>query len=226
MYDTMASALEKAADDPGVQVVLIHGQSDGFSSGNGLQDFVQAPPTGRGLPSAGSSPRSARPEADRRRSGWSGGRHRDHHATALRPRVRRGGHAVSVALREPGAAAGSRLSLLLPQQIGYRRAAELILLGEPFSATTALQDGLITGIAADGGAALAMATATAGKLAAKPPAALRQAKMLMKQARVEATATQIRSEMTGFVDQLHSPEAAEALKAFFEKRPPDFSQFA
>jgi enoyl-CoA hydratase/carnithine racemase len=116
-------------------------------------------------------------------------------------------------------------SQLLPARIGYGRAAELLLLGEPFSAATALQYGLINGIAADGEAALALAKAAASKLAAKPPAALRLAKMLLKQASAEATAKQIRNETAGFVEQLRSPEAAEALKAFFEKRQPNFAQF-
>ena len=50
MYDEMASALHAAAGDPGVRVVLIHGQPDCFTSGNDLQDFVQAPPTGEDSP--------------------------------------------------------------------------------------------------------------------------------------------------------------------------------
>jgi enoyl-CoA hydratase/carnithine racemase len=116
-------------------------------------------------------------------------------------------------------------SLLLPAQIGYRRAAELLMLGEPFSAATALQCGLVTSIAADGEAALNAAKTAAGKLAAKPPAALRLTKKLMKQSDAKAVSRQIKDETDRFVGQLHSPEAAEAINAFFEKRPPDFTQF-
>jgi hypothetical protein len=38
-------------------------------------------------------------------------------------------------------------------------------------------------------------------------------------------ALRIKDETDRFVEQLHSPEAAKAFKAFFEKRPPDFAQF-
>jgi enoyl-CoA hydratase/carnithine racemase len=111
-------------------------------------------------------------------------------------------------------------------QIGYLRAAELLMLGEPFSAAKALQYGLVTEVSADGPAALKAAQAAAAQLAAKPPAALHLIKMLLKKPRDEQLAAQVANETSHFVDQLRSPEAAEALKAFSEKRSPDFTQFS
>jgi enoyl-CoA hydratase/carnithine racemase len=117
-------------------------------------------------------------------------------------------------------------SLLLPKQIGYLRAAELLMLGEPFSAATALQYGLVSEVCPDGPAALAAAQAVAAKLSAKPPAALHLIKLLMKRPGAQQLATQVGDETRYFVDQLRSPEAAEAFRAFFEKRAPNFTQFA
>ncbi|MDB5435711.1 MAG: Enoyl-CoA hydratase, partial [Phenylobacterium sp.] len=117
-------------------------------------------------------------------------------------------------------------SLLLPMQIGHLRAAELLMLGEPFSAAKALQYGLVTEVFADGPAALQAAQAAAVKLAAKPPAALHLTKKLLKAPYAAQLAAQVGDEARHFVEQLRSPEAAEAFKAFFEKRAPDFTQFA
>ena len=116
-------------------------------------------------------------------------------------------------------------SLLIPASLGYQRAAELLLLGEPFSAAKAQAYGIVTEVVADG-AALETATAAAQKLAAKPPAAIRLTKMLMKQGAAAAVAKQMQEESEHFRRQLGSPEAAEAFKAFAEKRAPDFSRFS
>ena len=227
MYSEMASVFEAAERDHAVRVVLVHGHPDVFSSGNDLGDFMNSPPDGEDAPvlrfikaiSTASKPIVAAVSGPAVGIGTTMLLHFElvYAAEATRFQL----PFVNLALPPE---AGS--SLLLPARIGYGRAAELLLLGEPFSPATALEYGLITGIAADGEAALAMAKAAAGKLAAKPPAALRLAKTLMKQAGAEATARQVRNETAGFVDQLRSPEAAEALKAFFEKRPPDFAQFS
>ncbi|HET8732294.1 MAG TPA: enoyl-CoA hydratase-related protein, partial [Anaeromyxobacteraceae bacterium] len=42
MYDAMSEAILRAEADPGVRVVLLHGQPDCFTSGNDLADFVAA----------------------------------------------------------------------------------------------------------------------------------------------------------------------------------------
>jgi len=114
--------------------------------------------------------------------------------------------------------------MLLPMHIGYHRAAELLFLGEPFTAAIAHQCGLIAEVTADGDE-LRAATAAASKLAAKPPAALRLTKMLMKKSMADAVAKQMSEEGLHFAQRLRSPEVAEAFQAFLEKRAPDFSKF-
>jgi enoyl-CoA hydratase/carnithine racemase len=226
MYDDMASALSGADRDPKVRVVLIHGHPDVFSAGNDLQDFMSSPPAGDDSPvarfiaaiSTATKPIVAAVAGPAVGIGTTMLLHCDLVYAAENTRFQT--PFVNLGLLPE---AGS--SLLLAAQIGYRRAAEFLLFGEPFSAATALQCGLVTELAADGEAALNAAKTAAGKLAAKPPAALRLTKKLMKQNGAQAVARQIKDETDGFVEQLHSPEAAEAFKAFFEKRPPNFAQF-
>jgi enoyl-CoA hydratase/carnithine racemase len=227
MYDEMASALHGAAGDPAVRVVLIHGQEDTFSSGNDLQDFMQAPPTGEDSPvgrfiaeiSRAPKPVVAAVAGPAVGIGTTMLLHCDLVFAAEGTRFQL--PFVNLALLPE---AGS--SLLLPQQVGHLRAAELLMLGEPFSAAKALQFGIVTEVVADGVAALKAAEAAAAKLAAKPPAALQLTKRLMKAPDAERLAAQVASEISDFVAQLQSPEAAEAFKAFFEKRPPNFSASA
>ncbi|MDH4192471.1 MAG: enoyl-CoA hydratase-related protein, partial [Betaproteobacteria bacterium] len=115
-------------------------------------------------------------------------------------------------------------SLLLPQLAGYQRAAELLLLGRPFGAAKAFAAGIVTEIIAEG-ELLAYGRDAALGLAALPPASLRLTKELMKRPQREAVAAQMTEELRLFGTRLGSPEAREAMNAFFEKRQPDFSKF-
>ena len=60
-------------------------------------------------------------------------------------------------------------------------------------------------------------------LAAKAPGAVRATKALMKRGE-EPIAERMRAESVHFAAQLQSPELREAIKAFTEKRAPDFSK--
>jgi len=97
------------------------------------------------------------------------------------------------------------------------------MLGEPFDADTAVRAGLITSIvAAD--ELIDTAMATAAKLAAKPASALRHTKALMRGSD-RTVSERLAAESKIFSTCLTSPEAKEAMTAFFEKRAPDFSKF-
>jgi enoyl-CoA hydratase/carnithine racemase len=227
MYEQMTSALLEADRDPAVRVVLIHGQADSFTSGNDLHDFMRSPPAGGDSPvgrfitaiSTARKPLVAAVSGVAVGIGMTMLLHCDYVCAAEDTRFRL--PFVDLALLPE---AGS--SLLLPMQIGHLRAAELLMLGETFSAAKALQYGLVTVVSADGAAALKAAQAVAAQLSVKPPAALHLIKKLLKGPQAQGLAAQIADETRYFVEQLRSPEAAEALQAFVEKRAPDFTQFA
>ncbi|MCC5879310.1 MAG: enoyl-CoA hydratase/isomerase family protein [Idiomarina sp.] len=102
-------------------------------------------------------------------------------------------------------------SLLLPQIAGYPRAAELLLLGEPFDAHKAKEMGLINAVV--GVAELAETTAeVVAKLAAKPPQALRRSKQLLKTP-TESTSVRIERELEVFMKALGSEEAQRVIAA-------------
>ena len=127
--------------------------------------------------------------------------------------------------RKPAATRRKAASMgMLPALIGYQRAAELLLLGEPFSAQKAKEIGLVTEVVPEE-QLFDTAMAQAKKLASKPAASLRLTKRLMKQGQIEAVRQQIKLESGHFGERLASPEAKEAFAAFLEKRKPDFSRF-
>ncbi|MDP5007690.1 MAG: enoyl-CoA hydratase-related protein, partial [Glaciimonas sp.] len=113
-------------------------------------------------------------------------------------------------------------SLLLPQLVGYQRAAEKLLFGEAFDAAEAHAMGMVNKVLpAD--QLLAFAQAQTTKLAALPAASLRASKRLMKAGQMAAVDAKMAEEIAQFSSMLGAPEAKEAMKAFFEKRKPDFS---
>ncbi len=226
MYAALAAAFESADADANVRVLLIHGTSGCFTSGNDVKDFLElerAP---------GSSPASGFLRAI---------------AAAKKPVVAAvGGPAVGVGTTMllhfdlNYAAPNARFqlpfvplgllpeaasSLLLPNIAGYQRAAELLLLGQPFTAEKALAAGIVTEIVPEADL-LEYARTAALALAALPPASVRMTKELMKRALAPAVRERMQEELALFGERLRSPEAKEALSAFLEKRKPDFSRFS
>jgi enoyl-CoA hydratase/carnithine racemase len=107
-------------------------------------------------------------------------------------------------------------SLLLPQSVGYARAAELLLLGEPFDAQHALNMGLINAVVGVNQLPAQTADVTS-KLASKPPQALRRSKALLKTP-VESTGQRIDRELEVFMQALASEEAQRVIAQKASKR--------
>ncbi|MBE0625433.1 MAG: enoyl-CoA hydratase [Burkholderiales bacterium] len=225
MYQAMADAIHAAEADARVRVLLIHGKPDLFTAGNDLQDFLDNPPRDDNRPvfqflygiSQAQKPIVAAVAGAAVGIGTTMLLHCD--LVYAAPNARLQLPFVNLGLVPE---AGS--SLLLPALAGYQRAAELLLLGEPFSAQKAKEIGLVTEVVSQD-QLLDTAMAQAKKLAAKPAASLRLSKRLMKQGQMAAVAQQIKLESGHFGERLNSPEAKEAFSAFLQKRQPDFSKF-
>lgn len=222
MYAAIADALEAAEADGAVRVVVFTGNGGVFSAGNDLQDFLKNPPQGENSPvfrflraiSTASKPLVAAVTGVAVGVGTTMLLHCD--LVYLGAGTKLSLPFVNLAV-VPEAAS----SLLLPAMIGHHRAAELLMLGEPFDAETARAYGIANGVF-PAAQVLAEAMKVAAKLAAKPPTALKLTKQLMRQSRGDV-AGQMAAEGAHFRAQLQSAEAREAMTAFFEKRPPRFS---
>jgi len=225
MYGALADALHKAAADEGVRVVLLHGEGGVFTAGSDLADFRSAPnrtdnaPVFRFLRELAhlEKPLVAAVEGVAVGIGTTMLLHCD--LVYAAPQTRFALPFVNLAV-VPEAAS----SYLLPRIAGWQRAAELLMLGEPFTAEQALAAGMVNAIVPSE-RLLDAAMGAAQSLAAKPPFALRQTKRLMKQAQYDHIDRAMRDEARVFAQCLQSPEAKEAFAAFFEKRKPDFSRF-
>jgi len=106
---------------------------------------------------------------------------------------------------------------------GYHRAAEALLLGEPFFAEAALEVGLVNRVLPPT-EVNAYAQAQAKKLAAKPLSSLVETKRLMKGSEQAQVLAKMAEEGQSFGRMLREPAAREAFSAFMEKRKPDFSK--
>jgi len=222
MYAALADALEAAESDEAVRVIFFTGSGGAFTAGNDLQDFLNNPPQGDDTPvfrflraiSTASKPLIAAVSGVAVGVGTTMLLHCDLVYAADDAKLSL--PFVNLAL-VPEAAS----SLLLPAMVGYHRAAELLLLGEPFTAATAKEYGIVNAVVS-GEQLLETAMAAARKIAAKPPTAVRLTKQLLRQSRGDI-AGQMAAEGAHFRGQLKSAEAREAMTAFFEKRPPKFS---
>jgi enoyl-CoA hydratase/carnithine racemase len=217
MYVQMAEALAAADADREVRAVLIRGSRDCFTAGNDLSDFLQRPP-GAKSPSwtfFETLPRLSKPIV----------------AAVAGPAV---GIGTTLLLHCDFvyATPGARFQLpfvplgivpefgstyLLPLLAGYQRAAELLLLGQPFTADKARDIGIVTELVPED-QLMEKAEKTAMALAALPPESMRLTKQLMKSAHAEAVRRQVAEEGRIFIERLASPEAKEAMRAILEKR--------
>ncbi len=229
MYSAMADALVAAQADPAVRAVLITGQPGCFTSGNDLEDFMQRPPSasdGATLPPVTrfmhtlldfDKPVVAAVTGAAVGIGTTMLLHCD--LVYVSDEARLAMPFVSLGLVPEYAS-----SLLVPALIGHVKAAEKLMLGEPFTGSDAVDCGIANAVL-PATEVVNHARRMAERFNALPPSAVRETKRLMREplkARIrEAMAT----ENALFSERLRSPEATEAFQAFFQKRRPDFTKF-
>ena len=101
-------------------------------------------------------------------------------------------------------------SLLLPRLAGRRRAARYLLLGEPFGAAEALEIGLVSHVAPEGGLIPSLDKIVEALLA-KPPEALRITQSLLRHGSREEILARMELESDAFAERLTSPEVKQAI---------------
>jgi enoyl-CoA hydratase/carnithine racemase len=224
MYAALADAIARAQEDASVRVVLIQGHETVFCAGNDIGDFLNQPPAGMDSPvfrflrgiATFSKPLIASVCGPAVGIGTTMLFHCD--------LVYAGDNAAfSMPFANLGLCPEAASSLLVPQMLGYHRAAEALLLGEPFMAEAALEVGLVNRVLPPT-EANTYANAQAKKLAAKPITSLVETKRLMKKGQQQAVLQQMVDEGESFGRMLTQPAAKEAFTAFMEKRKPDFSK--
>jgi enoyl-CoA hydratase/carnithine racemase len=109
------------------------------------------------------------------------------------------------------------------RRIGEARAKEMIFLGEPIDADTALAWGLINRVAEDG-QGLALALDLARTLAQRPRLALSLAKSVIDLAFEGTEKAALQASFAASNKAFSSAECREGVRAFFARENPDFSQ--
>lgn len=225
MYDGICDALDRLEADADLRVGVITGTRDCFTAGNDLVDFLnnagidEQSPVGRflhTLPNL-SKPLVAAVNGPAVGVGTTMLLHCD--LVYAAPDAQ-----FQVPFASLGLCPEAGSSLLLPQLVGYRKAAELLMLCEPFDAEAAKTMGIVNEVvAADRYQEHAIAKAR--KLSTLPPASIRTTKKLLRTANAEQLKTIMKMEVDYFMKMLQGAEAKEAFSAFLEKRKADFSQF-
>jgi enoyl-CoA hydratase/carnithine racemase len=216
MYSALAHAIERAERDETIRVTTITGTGDSFSSGNDVMDFLQQDkpvserPVGRFLHviSSATKPLIAGVNGMAVGIGATMLLHCDlvyaaDTATFQFPFVNLG------LVPEAGS------SMLLPRLIGYHRAAELMLTGDRFTASTAFDVGLINAVVPQDRLE-SLVLDRAGSLATKPLPSILSTKALLKTS-AESVSARIAAESTEFARLSHTPESRRIMEAFLAR---------
>ena len=226
MYQAMADALIAANADPAVRAVLITGQPGIFTSGNDIEDFAQRPRQSgdspvfqfmRALHSC-EKPVVAAVTGAAIGIGTTMLLHCDLVYVSDEARL-------SMPFVGLGLVPEFGSSRIVPRLMGHVKAAEKLLLGDPFSGAEAVELRIANAVlpAAE---VLNHARRIAERFNALPPGAVRDTKKLMGRGQTAPLMETIAAEGEVFGARLSSPEAREAFTAFLQKRRPDFSQFS
>jgi len=225
MYTAMAAALQAADADAAVRAVLVVGQPGVFTSGNDIDDFMNRPPATIAAPVfdfmralvACSKPVVAAVTGAAIGIGTTMLLHCDLVYVSDEARL-------AMPFASLGLVPEFASSLMLPALVGHAKAAEKLLLGDPFTAEDAVEMHIANAVL-PAGEVVRHARRMAERFNGLPPGAVRETKRLMRRATQAAVLEAIEAEAVVFRNRLSSPEATEAFSAFFQKRKPDFSAF-
>jgi enoyl-CoA hydratase/carnithine racemase len=222
MYVAMAQALVAARADPRVRVLLVTGAGDAFCAGQDFSEMSAAADAAHGFPAFMEALIDCDKPVVTAVNGVGIGLgltmllHTDVNYIAAGARLR----APFVTL---GVVPEAASSYLLPIVVGPQRAAEILFTARWIEAEESVALGLTVAVVPrEQIVATALATATA--IAANPPEAVQHTKRLLRVWRRQAIAAARGREDEAFQERLGTPENLEAIRAFFEKRAPNFDQ--
>jgi len=229
MADEFLAAAEAARDDAAVRCVVLRGAGAGFFAGGDVADFAAHGDDVGAF--AGDLIDRYHPTIEALRA------MEKPVVAALHGRVAGAGVSLAMAADLAIAQAGTLFSLaytgigaspdggstyFLPRIVGQRRALEIALLSERFDAEQALAWGLINRIVAPEAFERELTT-LAKRLAAGPTKAYARVKRLIEQSVTNDLAGQLAAERAAFMEGADTRDFREGVKAFTEKRKPDFT---
>ncbi|MBZ9613615.1 enoyl-CoA hydratase [Rheinheimera maricola] len=217
MYLQLTTALQQAAADDKILVVLLQGSTDCFSAGNDLQDFLGSGELNSQHPTVQFLYQLAQFEKPIIAAvaglaigiGTTALLHCDLVYAADNARFQ-------MPFTPLGLCPEAGSSVLLPNLVGYQRAAQYLLLGEPFCAADALQMGLVNQVISTGELEQ-LAWQKALKLASLPASAVQSSKALLKRSSKTLTLDTIAAELVQFQALLHGVECQQRIAAFFKR---------
>lgn len=218
MYRALGDGIKQADADDAINVILIRGTDDCFTSGNDVSGFVTREDPGNDRPSLifMHAISEAKKPVVAAISGLAIGI-----GTTMLAHCDLVYASEQCFLQMPfsrlGVCPELASSLLLPQFMGHQRAAELLLLGDRFSAEQAREYGLINKVLPQD-EYLNFAMSKAQELATLPNGALQTSKNLMKRANKNVIPDTIEKEMQEFGRLLQTPEAQEIVQAFLNRK--------
>ena len=224
MWDDVRDALQEAQDSDTVRAVIVTGAEGAFTGGQDLGEMAK-PPAGigpeHGFPSfidrllRFDKPLLAAVNGVGVGIGLTFLLHCDIVYVAEGARLR----APFIPL---GVVPEAGSTFLLPYVIGWQRAAEILFTAEWIDAQRAVELGLASRVCTPD-ELLPAIRARATAIAAQPLGSLRHTKRLLLATRSDAVSAALKREHQTFARRVGSPENREAVRAFFEKRPPDFA---
>jgi len=216
MYQSLADKINEAAGDFSIRAVVINSNGDSFTAGNDINDFANDPQMDEGSPVFNflfaihnfPKPLIASVKGSAVGIGTTMLMHCD--LVTANPDTQFSMPFVSLGLVAEG---GS--SYNFPRLVGHAKASEIFLTGRTFSATEALEMGLINTVAKD---ELAAAMAFATEIAEQPPTAVINTKALLKSGSHEALNQVMKAEGILFKLAAQSDEAQIAFMNFLTKK--------
>ncbi len=218
MYKALAEGIRLADENQAVNVILIKGTDDCFTSGNDVSGFVTANADSGERPSVQfmHALTNAKKPLIAAVSGLAIGI-----GTTLLFHCDLVYASATCFLQLPftrlGLCPEAGSSFLLPRQIGYQRAAELLLLGNRFSAQRAYELGIVNEVLPQE-LYLSHAKQRAKELAALPADSVQTTKHLMKANITRQLPSTIEQELKQFSRLLQTEEAQAIVQSFFDNK--------